>query len=382
MIYLDYSATTPVDKEVLESFNKASLEFIGNANSLHNLGVKTNLLINNATKQISNILKVKEKEIIYTSGSSESNNLAIKGVCLNYQNRGKHIITSKFEHSSVKEVFEYLKTIGYEVSYVNFNEYGVIDLDNLKSLVRDDTILVSINAINSEIGIKQPIEEIGNILKEYKNCIYHVDLTQAIGKININLENIDLASFSAHKIYGLKGIGCLIKKENISLTPLFHGGKSTTDFRSGTPAHPLIVSISKALRLSQINIDEKYNYIKNLNEFIKNKLKTYEDVYINSNEYCIPHILNISINGIKSETFMHSLEDYDIYVSTKTACSDDLSLSENVLDLTGDKELAISSIRISLSHLTTNEEIDEFLEAFDKSYKKLKEVKKKQKEQY
>lgn len=372
MIYLDYSATTPVNREVLDSFNRASLDFVGNTNSLHNLGVNASRLVKSATKQISDILKIKETEIIYTSGSSESNNLAIKGICLKYQNRGKHIITTKFEHSSIYGPLDYLKKLGFEVSYVESNKDGIIDLDNLESLIREDTILVSINAINSEIGIRQPIEEIAIILKKYQKCFYHVDLTQALGKVEINLDNIDLASFSAHKIYGLKGIGCLIKKENILLEPLIHGGKSTTEFRSGTPAHPLIVSLSKALRLANKNLVENYQYVQELNIYLKNNLNKYLDVCINSNEKCIPHILNISILGVKAETFMHALENHSVYVSTKSACSDEDVLSETVLALTNNKEKAKSSIRISLSYLTTKEELKEFLIIFDKCYKNLK----------
>ena len=374
MIYLDYSATTPVNREVLESFNKANLDFLGNTNSLHKLGVKANDLVNSATKQIASILNVNVSEIIYTSGSSEANNLAIKGICLKYQNRGKHIITTNYEHSSVYGPLEYLKTIGFEVSIVKSNQYGIIDIADLKKLIRDDTILVSINGVNSEIGIRQPVEEIGVILKNYPKCFYHVDLTQMIGKMNVDLKNIDLASFSAHKIYGLKGIGCLIKKYNIMLEPLIHGGKSTTEYRSGTPAHPLIVSLSKALRLANVDLDKKYNYVKELNEYIKNNIKDLKDIHINSNSYSIPHILNISIKGIKSETFMRALEEYDIYISTKTACSDTESFSEAVLDLTKDLDLAKSSIRISLSHLTTKKEIEEFTQVFKKCYDKLKKV--------
>ena len=372
MIYLDYSATTPVNKDVLESFNKANLDFIGNSNSLHNLGFKINKLINSATKQIADILNIKETEIIYTSSSSESNNLAIKGICLKYQNRGKHIITTKYEHSSTYGPLNYLKELGFEVSYVECDQNGIIKIDSLKQIIRDDTILVSINAVNSELGIRQPVEEIGLILKEYPKCFYHVDLTQLIGKDRVCLDNIDLASFSAHKIYGLKGIGCLIKKDNILLEPIIHGGKSTTIYRSGTPAHPLIVSISKALRLATENLENKYNYVKELNNYLKEELTKFNDVYINSNDKCIPHILNISVKGIKAETFMHALEQYEIYVSTKSACSDENSLSESVLELTSDNEMAKSSIRISLSHLTTINELNEFLNAFEKCYKKLK----------
>jgi len=372
MIYLDYSATTPVNKEVLESFNKASLDFVGNANSMHVLGVNASKLINSATKQIADILNIKENEIIYTSGSSESNNLAIKGVCLKYQNRGKHIISTKYEHSSSYGPLTYLENLGFEISFVKCDEFGVVDLDDLKSLLREDTILVTINAINSEIGIRQPIEEIGNILRNYSKCFYHVDLTQAIGKINVNLNNIDLASFSAHKIYGLKGIGCLIKKEKVLLEPLIHGGKSTSIYRSGTPMHPLIASMSKAIRLVTSNIEMHYKYVKELNDYLKDELDKYNDVFINSNKKCIPHILNISVLGVKAETFMHALEKYEIYVSTKSACSDEDSLSESVLELTNNKDRAKSSIRISLSHLTKKHEIEEFLKWFDLCYKELK----------
>jgi len=374
MVYLDYSATTPVNKEVLDSFNKANLTFIGNSNSLHTLENNTNKLVNSATKQIADILNVKNNEIIYTSGASESNNLAIKGICLKYQNRGKHIITTNFEHSSVSGPISYLESLGFEISYINHNEFGLIDLEHLKKLLRDDTILVSINAVNSEIGLRQPIEEVGNILKNYPKCFYHVDLTQMIGKEKVDLTNIDLASFSAHKFYGIKGVGCLIKKENILLEPLIHGGKSTTEYRSGTPSHPLIVSISKAMRLAYNDIDEKYEYVFNLNKYLKEELKKYDKVFINSNDFCIPHILNISIIGIKSEVFMHALEKYDVYVSTKTACSDNDDYSKIVYSLTKDIDKAKSSIRISLSHLTTKKEIDLFLEVFDNCYKNLKKV--------
>lgn len=372
MVYLDYSATTPVNKDVLDSFVKANTDFIGNANSLHKLGLNIDNLIASATNQVARILNVNSREIIYTSGSSESNNLAIIGLCLKYKNRGKEIITTHFEHSSVIEPLNYLETLGYTIKYVESDEYGRVDLDNLQKLLTSETILVSINAVNSEIGILNPINEIGKILNEYSNCFYHVDLTQAIGKIDVNLENIDMASFSAHKFYGLKGIGVLYKKEGIMLEPLIHGGKSTTAFRSGTPAHPLIVSLSKALRLATTDIYKNYEYVKRLNAYLQEKLKTLSYVQINSNEFCIPHILNISVIGVKAETMLHALEQYEIYISTKSACADEDAMSESVLALTKDKNKAKSSIRISLSYLTTFEELDYFFDSFQKCYEQLK----------
>ena len=333
MIYLDYSATTPSNNEVLETFIKVEKDFFANANSLHKLGTKSNQLIDEATKQIADILSIKTSEVIYTSGATEANNTAIKGIFYKYKNR--------------------------------------VDLESLKSLIREDTILVTICSVNSEIGIRQPIEEIGKILKEYPKSFFHVDITQSIGKEKVSLENVDLASFSAHKFYGIKGVGVLIKKEKIEIDSLINGGKSTTKFRSGTPSTSLIVSTSKALRLADENLDVKTNKIIKLNEQIKRGLNKYKQVRINSNEFSIPQILNISIMGVKPETFQHALEESEIYVSTQTACSKSSGTSRAVMALTNDVERSKSSIRISISHLTTEEEINMFLVIFDKCYFKL-----------
>ncbi len=371
MIYLDYSATTPTNDSVLDTFVKCSKEFIGNPNSLHDLGVKSKKMIDSATKQIANLLGVKESEIIYTSGASESNNLAIKGICEKYKNRGKHVITTPLEHSSIYGPIDYLKENGFKIDYVKIDPNGLVDLDNLKELMTNKTILVSICLVNSEIGILQNIEEISKIVKEYPKCFLHADMTQAIGKINVDLSNVDLVSFSAHKFYGIKGIGVLIKKEKIELEPLIHGGKSTTNYRSGTPCLPLIVSISKSLRLSLENLKEKEEYVKSLNTYIKNKLKEYDKVKINSNDYSIPHILNISVLGVKPETMLHALESKGVYISTRSACSNTNAKSTAVLELTNNIERATSSIRISLSYLTTMEEIEAFINIFDICYKEL-----------
>ncbi|MFV0250123.1 MAG: cysteine desulfurase family protein [Bacilli bacterium] len=371
MIYLDYSATTPVNKEVLDSFNKTCLEYIGNSNSLHNLGVKSKNLEESATNQIANILNCQKEEVIYTSGSSESNNLAIKGIALKYQNRGKHIITTNLEHSSIYGPLGYLQQIGFRVDFVKTNEFGLVDIENLKELITKETILVTIASVNSESGIKQNIEQIANLLINYPATFFHVDATQSIGKVNIDFTNVDLISFSAHKFYGLKGIGCLIKKKNISLIPLIHGGKSTTNFRSGTPALPLIVSLSKALRLETQNLDHEFEKIFDLNNYLKDKLKQYQDLVINSNQFSIPHILNISLINIKPETMIHALEKYEIYISTQSACAAGNTISKAIYEITKNELIAAHSIRISLSKLTTKLEIDTFLKYFDICYRKL-----------
>ena len=371
MIYLDYSATTPPSDEVIDTFVKCSKEFIGNPNSMHSLGVKSKKIIDSATNQIARLLNVKDDEIIYTSGSSEANNFVIKGITSKYKNRGMHIVTTHLEHASILEPLNYLSKLGYTIDYVKLDSNGMVDLKDLENLITDDTILVSVCAVNSEIGLLQPLDMISKIVKKHPKCFFHSDITQAVGKIKIDISNIDLVSFSAHKFFGLKGVGALIKKEKIELTPLIHGGKSTTIYRSGTPALPLIVSLSKALRLALDGIDEKQSYVKKLNNYLKDKLSIYEKVRINSNDYSIPHILNISVLGVKPETLLHALEEYDIYVSTKSACSSSNSKSIAVYELTHNLEISNSSIRISISHITTIEEIDLFIKYFDICYKRL-----------
>ena len=360
MIYLDYSATTPVEESVLNSFVETTKKMIGNPNSLHKLGTDAKALIDAATKQIASILGVKKEEIIYTSGASEANNTAIKGICLKYQNRGKHIITTRLEHSSVIEPLNYLKNLGFEIEYVNLTEDGKVDLDDLKKKLRDDTILVTITSMNSELGIREPIDEIGKLLKDYPKVFFHSDITQSIGKEKINLENVDLASLSAQKFYGMKGIGALIKKENIVIEPLIHGGKSTTKDRSGTPATPLIVSMAKALRLASENLEEKEKKVKELNEYLRGELEKVS-ITINSPKDAIPNILNISIENIKPETILHALEEKEIYISTKTACSSNKNISDAVLALTKSEEKASHSLRISISYKTTKEELETFV---------------------
>lgn len=371
MIYLDYAATTPVDPRVLSTFNKVCLEYPGNSNSLHKLGMKSKELESYATTKISELLKLKNMDIIYTSGASESNNHVIKGIANKYQNRGKHIISTYLEHSSILSTLNYLSKQGFIIDYVKIKDDGLVDLDHLKQLLTNDTILVSICAVDSELGIQQPIEEIAKIIKEYPKCFFHSDCTQALGKINIDFNNIDLASCSAHKIYGMKGIGLLIKKKNIMLDNLIHGGNSTTIYRSGTPALPLIVSTMKAIDLIVPNIKENYIYIGKLKNKILNHLEQYPNIKINSTINSIPTTINISINNIKPETFIHALDEYDIYISTKSACSNTNTMSDSVYAVTKDREKAMHSLRITLSHLTKEEEVDEFLKIFDICYKKL-----------
>lgn len=370
MIYLDYSATTPVLPEVLDSYVQVTKDFIGNANSIHNLGVKSKELLIKATNQISDILSCNPKEIIYTSGASESNSFAIIGCAMQYQNRGKHIITSYLEHKSTLEAIDYLKSIGFEISYVKLLENGQVDLADLENLIREDTILISICAVNSEVGFKAPLKTIRQIMNKKKSkAIFHSDMTQALGKRTFSLADVDLASFSSHKIYAPKGIGMLYKRKDLVLNPMIFGTTENTPFRGGTPALPLIVAFSKAMRIMNENFEKNIKKVENLKKVLIKGLSEY-DIKINSNDLCVPHIVNLSLKKIKSETFVRALEKEGMCISTNTACS---SLEESTVlkALTNDKNISTTSIRISISHLTTLKEIESFLEAFRKTYESL-----------
>ena len=354
MYYFDYSATTKTDKKVLDKFNEVSQEFFGNANSSYEFAKKCKNVIDNASNIIADYFNVLPNEIIYTSGASEANNLAIKGVC--ELSSKKHIITTKIEHSSVVSTLSYLQGKGYKIDFVNMTSEGTVDIEHFKSLICDDTFLVTMCGVDSELGIKQPIEEIGNILKNYDDIIFHVDITQCLGKVNVNLENVDLASFSGHKIYAPKGIGGLIKKNTVKLSPLIHGGKSTTVYRSGTPQNELIASLGKAFEVLMPNIDNNYEYVLKLNNYLRDSLK--DVALFNSTDKSIPHVLNISLPGIKKQEIQKYLSKREIYVSLNTACSLNNEYSKVVYELYNDMDRAKSSIRISLSYKTTYDEID------------------------
>ena len=371
MIYLDYSATTPVDEGVLDSYVKVTRDYIANANSIHTLGVRSKELLMQATNQIADIFNCHPKELIFTSGASESNTTAVKGVAFKYASRGKHIITSKLEHKSILEVMGFLSSIGYEVSFVNILPNGQIDLKDLESLIREDTILVSICAVNSETGFKQPLKTIRQIInKKNPNVIFHSDLTQALGKTKFYLSDLDLASFSSHKIYAPKGIGILYKRRDLQIETLIYGTTENCPFRGGTPALPLVVAFSKAVRLMNDNFDKNVKKCEKLKaELLKGLSKS--PIQINSNDLCVPQIVNFSLLKIKSETFVHALEKYEVYVSTTTACS---SLEESVVlkaISNGNKDVSTTSIRVSLSHLTSMEDIHDFLNIFDKVWNEL-----------
>lgn len=375
-LYLDYAANTPVDEEVLKTFNNATLKYFANPNATHGLGVEVNEKIIKTTDEIINLFKENtclndNMEIVYTSGSSESNNLAIKGVAQSYKENGKHIISTFLEHSSVSSPLSYLKEQGYEIDIVGITSDGKINLDELKRLIRNDTILVSVCYVDSEVGNVQPIQEIAEIVSRYPNCFLHVDATQAVGKTEVDFSSVDLISFAPHKFNGLNGFGGLLKKKDMVLEPLINGGASTTIYRSGTPVIGQICALERALELTFDNFKKRYEYVNKLNEKLRSKLLSYDNVKINTVSKNNPYILNVSVNGIKAVDFKKKLEEYGICISIKSACTVTITPSRIVMSMTHDRKRAFASWRISLSHLVTEEDIDKFLEIFDKCYKEM-----------
>ena len=370
-IYLDYSATTKPDKKVLNYFCNISENNYANPNSKHILGTTAHKIIDKATKTITEYFNIEPDELIYTSGASESNNTIFKG--LTKDNR-KHIITSPLEHSSIYGPIGYLQKKGYKISIAPLNNNGTIDIDALERMITKDTFLVSIVAVDSEIGTRQPIEKIGEMLKKYPDIYFHSDITQLVGKDNLSLDNIDLASFSGHKIFCFKGIGGLIKKKHIKIEPLIHGGKSVTKYRSGTPQTALIGSLGKSFSLFVNKINSNKEYVKELNSIIRKHLEKYEKIKINSPDIAIPNVLNISFIGKEPNRIQKYFQDNKIIISTKTACSNDEGLSKSVYNITKDEERAKSSVRISLSYKTTKKEVEYLLKVIDRLMGEYEEI--------
>lgn len=371
MIYLDYAADTPVDVQVLDLFCQINQVAFGNANGAHLSGKNAKQLIKQATIKIKNLLNCSTSEVIYTSGATEANNLAIKGVARNYREVGRHIISTCLEHASVSGSLKQLQSIGYEIDLVSIRKDGTVDLDHLNELIREDTILVSINYVDSELGICQPIPSIATLVAAYPHCFFHVDATQAVGKIPIDLDQIDLVTFSPHKFFGLNGMGVLLKSDRLILEPQIHGGASTSYYRSGTPFTAGAGATALALELCLAELEERLAQVTVKNDWLKKQLSAYPLVAFNSTEHSIPHILNLSIKGVKAQAFQAALSDREVCVSTKSACSTDNTPSRSVLTVTGSRDLAKSSWRISLCHLTTDSELQAFMDIFDYFYKSL-----------
>ena len=366
MIYLDYSANTPADPAVLEAFLAAEQSFIGNPNSNHPAGQAARQEMARVTDSLASMLGLSPAEIIYTSGASESNNLALKGIAQASRHIGRHIISTALEHSSVGGTLTALQRQGYEIDLAAIRSDGKIDLEQLRELLRRDTILVSVCAVDSELGTVQPIKQIAEILRDFPDCRLHVDATQAVGKTELVLEGVDTMSIAPHKFYGLNGSGLLLKRKDLVIEPQIHGGSSSTIYRSGTPALALAVSVEKALKLTLENQEQRIRCVSELNRELRAALSRYPQVRFNSPEDAIPHILNLSVTGVKGTAFQRALGEEGVCVSVKSACSADGTPSKAVFAVSRDRKNALSSWRISLSHLTTREELAQFMQAFDR----------------
>ncbi|ALF11823.1 cysteine desulfurase family protein [Parageobacillus thermoglucosidasius] len=380
MIYLDNSATTKPFPEVVDSFVTVATKYFGNPSSLHELGMKAERLLTQAREQIAAALGVKPNEIIFTSGGTEANNFAIKGVALQYRHRGNHIITTAIEHPSVSEPCQQLEQLGFEVTYLPVNENGLVTVEDVKKALRDDTILVSIMHVNNEVGAIQPVEEIGALLAQYPKTIFHVDRVQGISKVPLDMKKarIDLCTMSAHKFHGLRGAGILYVRQGVRLSPLLAGGGQEMQLRSGTENVPAIVAMAKALRLSLEKYDKQIDYLLEVKQAWIDALKTIPFIQINTPlAHSAPHIINFSLNGIKPEVFVHELEKHDIFVSTTSACSSKKKApSKTLLAMGVDDRRAESGIRISLSFENTLEEIPTAISAMKKAIENLREVSK------
>lgn len=359
MRYFDYTATTPIDKEVMETYIKVQNNYFANTSSLHSLGQKSNALFEQATEQIKDILGLKEHNIIYTSNATEANNLAIYGIVKKHKN-GK-IITSKIEHPSVYEVFKNLEQEGYEVVFLDVDEKGIIDMKQLQKEINKSTLLVSIMWVNNIVGSIQPIKEIIELVNQYPRTKLHVDAVQGIGKIkpDFNYNKIDLFTISAHKIQGPKGIGALIYNQHIDLHKRLYGSSAQYGVKPGTLDLALVVSFCKAMKKFIPLCEEHYQFVFELNRRLRDKLEGITGIVINSSLEASPYIINISLPNVNGETMVHMLEEKEIYVSTGSACSSKLKKPEKtVYNMTQSELLATTTIRISLSYLLSEVDVD------------------------
>ena len=373
LIYLDNAATTKVNDEVLSSFEKAKKQYFANPSSIHTPGQEANRLLEKAREQILSTLGVNNDELIFTSGATEANNLAIKGYALRYQNRGKHIITTNIEHPSVLEAVKQLEEhFGFEVTYLPVNKDGVIEVNDLAKSIRKDTILISIMAVNNEIGTINPIHEIAALLKKYPLIVFHSDVTQGIGKIKLPYEDMDMFSFSGHKIHGLNSSGALIKNKKIELLPLLSGGGQENNFRSGTNDVALAVSLAKALRLENDKIVENYAKIAPISAYLKNYLLGHQDLYeLNSGDN--PYIINFSTLTKKASVVIEALSSHGIIVSSTSAChAKEEPMSYVVKALGKNDQLAHNTVRVSLSSGTTLDDIKYLIFNLESIIKELK----------
>lgn len=376
MIYLDNSATTQIEPSVLETYNKVNDMYFGNPSSLHDLGETTTGLLTQSRKLIASRLGVHSEEIFFTSGGTEGDNWVVKGTAFEKIAFGKHLITSAIEHPAVLESMKQLESMGWDVTYLPVNDEGVISLEALKESIKEETVLVSVMAVNNETGSVQPIDEIGEILNAYPSVHFHVDAVQVIGKVELKLgvqSRVDMAVFSGHKFHGPKGTGFVYVKKGRKLAPLLSGGGQEAGHRSGTENVPGIVALAKAFKIVSEKQAEAQLELLNMTEELKKYLTAQKYITIFSPEQRAPHILCFGIKGIKGEVVVHALEKKGIYVSTTSACSSRKQIESSTLIAMGiSKSVAETAVRVSLSSENTMKDIENFIKTFDEIYHSFK----------
>lgn len=370
MVYLDNGATTRPDPEVLAVMNDVLQNIYGNPSSLHGLGAKAERLLEKARQAVASTLGVNGREVIFTSGGTEANNTAIKGVALQHQGRGRHLVTTEVEHASVYQVFEQLREMGWRVTVIPVDRQGRVCPEKVEDAVTEETVLVSIMHVNNEVGTIQPIAEIGRRLAKYPKLFFHVDAIQSLGKVPLLPREwgVDLLTLSAHKFHGPKGVGCLYIKKGLALSPLIVGGGQEEGLRSGTQNMPGIAGLAKAALLAQQRHKELAARLFRWKTWLIQKVTTtLDDVVVcgdPSAQGGAPHIISLAFPGLKSEVIVHALEEEGVFVSSKSACSSKKEQPSRVLSAMGlDEETALGAIRISMGWETTEQEIEQCYQA-------------------
>ena len=379
MIYFDNSATTKPYPEALATYTEVATRIWGNPSSLHNLGSQATRILEASRKQIAELIGKKAEEIYFTSGGTEGDNWILKGVAFEKAPYGKHIIVSDIEHPAIKESAAWLKTQGFQVDYAPVDARGFVKVDALSSLLRPDTTLVSVMAVNNEIGSIQPIHEIAALLEDRPTISFHVDAVQALAKVATEVylpERVDFATFSSHKFHGLRGVGFVYIKEGKKITPLLTGGGQEKEMRSTTENVAGIAATAKALRLAMENQEAFASKTQQMKEVIRKELANYPDVTIFSGEdHFAPHILTFGIKGVRGEVVVHAFEEFDIYISTTSACSSKAGKPAGTLIAMGvDKSIAQTAVRLSLDLENDMSQVEQFLTKFKLIYEQTRKV--------
>lgn len=377
MLYFDHCASTPPHEDVVRTMMEVMTKHYANPSSLHSGGVAAAKLIEKAREQVTNLMHTKQGKWMFTSGGTESNNLAIKGVARQYANRGKHIITSAVEHASIYEAMQQLEQEGFSITELPVNNTGHVSLDQLKQHITDETILVSIMHVNNELGSEQPIAQIGQLLKQYPKVIFHVDAVQSLGKLNIDIDNwgIDLLSGSAHKLRGPRGVGFLYMRNGIQIVPLQVGGSQEHNLRAGTENVAAVVASAKALRLAIQSLDQHYNDAAILATYLREQIQKIPELKLNGGAPQSPYIVHFSYPGMKPEVVIHMLEQRNILASTRSACSSKDDKPSRVLMAIGaTRGEATGGIRISFGQEHTIADMDTLVDALHEIILSLKHL--------